>query len=238
MIGDPGRYARRTGRADRIQALQWRLVWLAAIVGACAGGLMTVSAWIGHRSPVAGVALAGAGAITSWLAGTRASAAEQRAGRRTRGATAEATVVAELQRAGVALVVNGAELGAGGDADHVVMHVSRPGVGALAVIETKAGGGTVRPQGHSLATGRAGRVIPGDPVAQATRQATALRRKTGLTVHPIVCVPGMTNAPFSFRGATVCGQKDLGAIVTGARLQGDLGDWTTQRLAGLLRLKD
>jgi len=219
-----------------VRAVQWKLLsWLGLAVVVLVV-VRTGAALLEHR-PVTDVPFGVAGLITAVWAGTRAKDAAAVADRRRRGAQAEDTVVAALTRAGVTLVVNGVELDAGGDADHVVVHERAPGTGAVAVVETKAGGGTVRVHGQSLATGKAGRVIPGDPIGQALRQAGALARKTGLPVTAVVCVPGMTNRPFWERGAVVCGARDLGAVVTRTLPVQALGTWTAQRFAQFLHLK-
>jgi len=124
-----------------------------------------------------------------------------------RGADSERTVGKTLERAKLGHVIHGLDLGAGGDADHMLIgHV-------LAVVETKTGRGEVSYKDGSMSAGS--RTIPGDPVRQAQRQAAAARRYTGQWANAIVCVPGMTNHPFrAGDGETiVCSEKDLIAVL-------------------------
>ena len=209
IIGRPGRYSRTQGNANSRRAWAWKLLaWPAGAVSVLylvLGGL----SYVEHRGGVAEL-LAGAVFGWVWLAGARKSASAQtHATRQQHGTGAEEEVVAALQAAGVTLVINGAELHAGGDADHVVAHLRGDGTGVLAVVETKAGGGTIRMAGRTILSGKAGRAIPGDPIAQALRQADALTRMTHRQAVAVVCIPWMTNEPFAAFGAIVCGKRHL-----------------------------
>jgi hypothetical protein len=124
------------------------------------------------------------------------------------GYSSERRVAAVLNRLPVAEVAHGLMLGAGGDADHVVL-------GPCAVlVETKTGNGRVAVTGRGLAVGR--RVMPKDPLAQARRQARVLGQRAGVWVQAVVCVPGMTNASFVDDGVTVCSLADLPRVIGAA----------------------
>jgi hypothetical protein len=113
-----------------------------------------------------------------------------------------------LEACGATLVAHGAMLGAGGDADHLV---AGPG---LVVVETKTGRGQVTATEAGLRV--RGRQMPGDPVAQALRQAEALGRLAGVRAAAVVCVTDMEQGPFIRRGVTVRSLRDLPRVVAGA----------------------
>lgn len=213
VIGQAGKHSAAMGRRNATSSAGLSLLTFAAFATAIVAGvagvlsLVSSSGWAVPLLVVAGV-LAAAGASTS----SRAEKAKTQAARQQRGTASEEEVVTALRRAGVALVINGAELHAGGDADHVVAHLRTPFTGVLAVIETKSGGGHVRPQGRAILTGKAGRTIPGDPVRQVGRQASALARLTGQQVASIICVPGMSNEPFVVDSVVVCGTRHLASL--------------------------
>lgn len=214
MIGEAGRHSASMSRASGFRALRLGAATLALYVAAVAGA---VSALLTLGGPVfltvvllAAAALAFGGARTVQA---RTASANLQADRQLRGALAERVVADELVKARPALVINGAEINAGGDADHVVAHLRSSSRGVLAVIETKAGGGQVRMIGRALLTGKHGRAIPGDPIRQVGRQAAALRRITGRSVAAVVCVPQMTNAPFMVDNVMVCGTKHLAQLI-------------------------
>lgn len=214
VIGKPGRYSAAQGRANGVRAAGWSAATFLALVGAAA---LTVSAVISifrGGTPVIQVVGALVLATAAHSVWRRAATLRVQAGRQQRGTAAEEQVVAALTKAGAALVINGAELHAGGDADHVVAYLRPGGHGVLAVIETKAGGGHVRMGGRRLLSGQKGRPIPGDPIAQVTRQADALRRIAGRPVAAIVCVPGMTSEPFAVGQVVVCGTRHLGRLLS------------------------
>ena len=121
------------------------------------------------------------------------------------GATSERRVSRVLSRAHPVGLANSLMLGAGGDADHVV-------VGPwLAVIETKTGRGAVRMEGTTMRAGS--RAVPGDPVAQVARQARAVGRLAGTTCDAVVCIVDATTAPFVDRGVAVCSLADLPRVL-------------------------
>lgn len=100
-------------------------------------------------------------------------------------------------------VFNGALLGAGGDADHIII-----GAGS-AVVETKTGHGRVTTADGVMRAGS--RRMPGDPIAQVRRQASAMARQYNLRPLPVVCVVDMSNEPFMSQGVLVC---SLGYLVS------------------------
>lgn len=215
VIGKTSRYARRLARSATRRAASHLTFTAAAWAGAAA---LLVTALLGYFHGhdhvwvafIGGAVLAGAGELLR----SRAKASWVTAARLRRGVQAEDIVLTALRRARVSLVVNGADVGAGGDADHVVAHMRKDGSVSLGVVETKAGGGFVRPQGRSLLTGKGGRRIPGDPIAQVQRQARGLAARTQMGVWAVVCVPWMTNPPFTVEDVVVCGVKDLPKLVT------------------------
>jgi len=77
-------------------------------------------------------------------------------------------------------LMNSVLLGAGGDADHIVLGPK------LVVIETKTGRGKVSYKDGVMRAGT--KKIPGDPVAQANRQALALSKESNTFASAIVCV--------------------------------------------------
>jgi hypothetical protein len=121
------------------------------------------------------------------------------------GAQSERRVAKVLKSLGPVGLLNSALLGAGGDADHIV-------VGPwLCVVETKTGRGVVRYNGQQMCAGN--KTIPGDPVTQVRRQAAALRQIAGEYVEAIVCVVDMTNAPYSVGNTKVCSLNDLPEVI-------------------------
>jgi hypothetical protein len=122
------------------------------------------------------------------------------------GVEAERVVAVALKRAGVTAIVNGAVL-EGGDADHVVFGP------AFAVVETKHGRGPVRVDNGRFKVGA--KTLPRDPIGQVLRQVDVVTRFVGRRPVPIVCVPGMTTAPFETRGVLVCSSADIGKVLRG-----------------------
>ena len=124
------------------------------------------------------------------------------------GGKSERVVAGAIRRADPVAVVHGALLGAGGDADHVVLGP------AVAVVETKTGFGKVLEVDGGLQAGR--RRIPKDPVAQVERQAHALGRLLGIEASSVVCVTKMVNRPFhTFSGCFVCSADSLPEVLAG-----------------------
>lgn len=117
------------------------------------------------------------------------------------GASSEVQVGRLLERSKLGVVLHGMELGAGGDADHIVIGET------VAVVETKTGRGHVRADGSKLYAGF--KMLPGSPVSQAKNQARALRKKTGVWATAVVCVTHMENEPFRHQDVVVCSMRDL-----------------------------
>lgn len=208
-IGRPGAYVLSLARRAMLGAVAFAAAAAAALVGFAMLGPDRL--FDGGPAGMAAAALLAAAAVGGWAARQQFDRFEKAwVGARSERRTAEA-----LRRAPAHAVVHGAMLGAGGDADHVVVGP------CLCVVETKSGAGRVRVEGGKLIAGR--RQMRGDPVAQVLRQAAALRRVAGLTVESVVCVSDMTSPPFTVRGVWVCAPRDIAAVVSGlpARLGRD-----------------
>ncbi len=189
----PGEYASYLARSRYAKAA------LFAATAALAG-LLAVQrgpAKVLERDPISLMLLS-----VALIAGLAARTKNREALRATRGASSEVSVGRILERSRLGVVLHGVDLRAGGDADHVL-------IGDVAVvIETKTGRGEVRyskKDGMTAGTRR----IPGDPVRQAQRQATALHRRIGVWTTAIVCVTDMTNPPFREGETIVLSQSDL-----------------------------
>jgi hypothetical protein len=102
-------------------------------------------------------------------------------------------------------LLNSTLLGAGGDADHIVVG---PG---LVVIETKTGRGSTRYDGKQMFVGN--HAIPGNPVSQVQRQARALRQMLGGYIDAVVCIVDMTNPPYRAETTMVCSLADLPGVI-------------------------
>lgn len=209
VIGKAGRYSTKQAQESWLQSAKWELLavlfWIGA--GFCLYYILRdLTDGVPMFALLGGVASVG---LALWSR-SKGQPAKQVAQRQQRGTNAEDEVVAALKRARVSLVMNGVDVQAGGDADHVVAHLRGRGQGVLAVVETKAGGGEVLQNGrYGLLSGRNRRVIPGKPIEQVLRQKRGLERLTGRNVVAIVCVPGMKNKPFTVEGVVVGGVKDL-----------------------------
>ena len=129
------------------------------------------------------------------------------------GVDAEYQVAKALKNSSAFAVVNGALLGKGGDADHIVL-------GPMAVlIETKHGKGEVSIQSSVVFAGR--KKIPKDPISQVNRQSAALsKRINGKYVQAILCVTQMSNSPFRYNGVIICSSKDLAKVVNDSQNHG------------------
>lgn len=194
VIGTPGAHASHLGRRHLLRC--------AAGAAGVAGGILIALAGLGHPGYGAaaliglGVALAGSYlAQQAWVKAQKAFA----------GARSERRVGAVLNGLGARTVLHGTMLGAGGDADHVVLGP------ILAVVETKTGRGPVRATGGRLVVN--GRKLPGDPVGQAKRQAAAAGKRARRHAAAVVCVVDMTGAPFQSNGVTVCGLTNLTQVL-------------------------
>ncbi len=192
----PARYARHLARVARVRAAGLYLVTLGSILGLYETTVRPAGASRDLRLVL------GAAAVLSAVLARRASTAAQRA---SRGVVSERRVATALTRLRPTALYNNLLLGAGGDADHVV-------VGPwLAVVETKTGRGHVSCDEAGVRVGT--RRIPGDPLAQVRRQADALSRRLNRHVTPILCVVDMYGPPQSVRGITVCSLGDLANVV-------------------------
>jgi hypothetical protein len=193
VIGRPAAYARKLRNAALLKAAGLGL-------GTLLGGGLAVVGLADQRWPVAAAGIAVAVACTAGCERARTAAARARAG-----IAAEDLVARHVTRQGFALVAFGPMLGAGGDCDVVV---AGP---CLAAVEVKYGRGAVSHKGGRLRDAR--RSFPGDPVAQARRQAGALGRLAGTPASPVVCVTGMTNPPLRVGDVTVCSAADLPGVL-------------------------
>lgn len=213
VVGTPAVYARRLFR---------RFASLGLLILAGGGG----AAWVAYQDAnfmaAAMIAAATCGAVAVTF---------QRAGQARVGVVSERKVVAELTRTGVRAVICGARPGGvGGDVDIVAL-----GPGAAA-IEVKTGYGKVTYSRGALWVGN--RRVMGDPIGQAARGAGRIGRALGgqVWVDALVCVPGMSNKPFSVRnGQTVvwvCGLGDLGYVLS--RLPFRVTDNQVKPLVGAL----
>lgn len=133
-----------------------------------------------------------------------------RAARAKAGARSEQRVAKVLARLAPAAVVHGADLGSGGDADHVVLGP------VCAVIETKTGRGAFARKsipGKPATVTVGAKTLPRDPVRQAQNQARLLRKLSGQYVAAVVCVVDMTNGPLQLENAWVCSLADLPQVL-------------------------
>lgn len=195
MVGRPAAYARKLRNAAMGRAF---VCGLAAV----AGGAAAVAGLARQTWPI--VIVGGAAAVAATLAGDRARAAVARA---RAGIVAEDLVAKRVVKQGYAIVAFGPLLGAGGDCDVVV---AGP---CLAAVEVKYGRGVVSIRNGRLRDAR--RSFPGDPIAQARRQARALAALAGAPAEAVVCVTGMTNPPVRAGDVTVCSAGDLPGVLGG-----------------------
>ncbi|GAA1832441.1 hypothetical protein GCM10009735_80080 [Actinomadura chokoriensis] len=172
-----------------------------------------LAALVGSPVPRAlAVVLAAAALVGCVFAWRRSARTLRSAGRAAVGARSEREVRAAIRRtasiaAGYGIVLGGRN----GDCDAVVF---TRGQGAAA-IEVKTGHGEVTVDGAAMRVGR--RVLHGSPTRQAANQARWLARRLGRSdVLAVVCVPGMTNRPFTSSGVLVCGAPDLGRVLAAA----------------------
>jgi hypothetical protein len=136
------------------------------------------------------------------------------------GANSEKRVAKVLSSLGANVLMNGTLIGAGGDADHILLGPP------LIVIETKTGHGQVTyndpPNAKAYVTaGR--RQIPGNPVSQVNRQAAALGRITHEYATAVVCIVDMENNPFTVGHTTICALRDLPRVLQASSARLDPG---------------
>jgi hypothetical protein len=179
-----------------------------AVTAACAfvGMVYTSVPPLRALAAVAGAAAA-AGCWYMWIRSMRVL---RQAGRAAIGARSEREVRAAIRRTGSIAAAYELVLGdRGGDCDVVVF---TRGYGAAA-IEVKTGHGEVTVDDDTMRVGR--RVLEKSPTRQAANQARQLSRRLGRkAVLAVVCVPGMTNRPFTTAaGVWVCAAGDLTAVL-------------------------
>ena len=124
------------------------------------------------------------------------------------GAVSELRVAEVINQCGAQTVLHGMLLGAGGDCDHVIAG------NTLIALETKTGRGFVQYRDGHLIAGQ--RVLPGDPVAQARRQAAALGRIAHAHASAIVVVVDMTNDAFQAGDVLICSLRQLPSLIASA----------------------
>lgn len=123
------------------------------------------------------------------------------------GARSERRVAQVLMRCSPTALLHSVQLGAGGDADHLVAGPK------LVVVETKTGGGRVSYEDNKVYVNK--KALRGNPVAQCRRQALAAKGRFGSFCDAVVCVVDMTNAPFTVGSVHVCSLADLPAVIGG-----------------------
>lgn len=201
------------------QAWRWRGRGTLFAAGAAALAAMAVAGIAGIAfadSPALralGALLSVAGALGCAVMWRQSARSLRRAGRSAIGARSEREIRTVIRRTGSVAAAYGLVLGGrGGDCDAVVFTRNY----GAAAIEVKTGHGEVTFRGNTMSVGR--RTLPKNPARQAANQALWLSRKLRhKNVLAIVCVPGMTNRPFTVAGGVmVCGAKDLGAVLARA----------------------
>ena len=203
VSGKTGTYAKSIARKEYARSTGHRAMSL-AYAAASAAALVLLMPRFGILPAAAASTALGYGAVRR---GQRAADASTKAGKAKIGARSEARVARMLaRRSGVRTVMNGVHPGGSkGDVDHLLVGP------CLAVVETKTGTGKVSYSYGKMRAGR--RVIPGDPVSQARRQAARVGKLTGQWCSAIVCVPDMDNPPFVTSDVSVCSLRDLPGVV-------------------------
>jgi hypothetical protein len=208
--GRPAAHAAKLKRQRMTHALAMYLIAVACAVIFVVNGGPAALAASGMTSALAlvtliGAAVSGATGRSSWIGSRKADV----------GAVSERRVAKVLENTGVHTVLHGQMIGAGGDADHIV-------IGPIcAVVETKTGSGHVSVDGDTITAGR--RRIPKEPVRQARRQAAAVAKLTGVHTRAVVCIPDMKNPPVrAADGTVVCSLAHLPQVL--ASLPRDCGD--------------
>lgn len=202
VLGSPADHVR-----DLLTAARREL--LLATAGTAAAGLVAAAALFGRLAGGPGLLLTVAivAALAALLSGSKVGAARASVAKARAGTRAEDLVAAEMRRMRPAAVGFGLLLGAGGDADVVV---AGP---CLATVEVKSGRGPLRLEGRKLTVG--GRLMHGDPPAQARRQAAALHRATGRHTAAVVCVVDATGPSLQVGDVTVCSLAALPGVLAG-----------------------
>lgn len=207
VVGRPGGHAGRLARQRFARAALFAAVAAAAV-------------WLGWavsslRWPALVVAVAAASATRTWWGRCRQAAV---------GADAERRVGRVLARSGARAVLHSVMLGAGGDADHLLVGPQ------LVAVETKYGRGRPRYRDGVFTVG--GRRLPRDPVLQVRRQAAAVFARTGVRCDAIVCVSQMTGKPFKVGDVVVCSLRSLAKMLDGVPPR--LSDAEARRVVGQL----
>lgn len=122
------------------------------------------------------------------------------------GYVSEAKIAKTLQRSNSAQVlINSCMLGAGGDADHVLLGP------CAVVVETKTGFGKLNVRKGRVYSGN--RQVGKDEISQVRRQARALESLIKVPVRAIVCVADASGPVQTVGDVTVCSGKDLPSVV-------------------------
>lgn len=217
VYGSVGGYSRRLARKNF-----WQMFASGAALAAIAVVLLRTGALATPGRHFTLLVLGGIGAVVALYGYQTSHVAWRKA---VVGYRSEARVARVLAGIGSEVILNGTLLGAGGDADHIILGP------VAAVIETKTGHGHVQAStdGRIIAGGRP---IPKNPVSQVNRQARALHQIAGVYVDSVVCIVDMTDRPFSVHGATVCSLADLPSVLSA--LPSRIGDNQARALANTL----
>jgi nuclease-like protein len=209
-VGSPGEWV--TGQKWKRRASGALNAAGAVLLGVLAVACLIAVPFAGGGALRALAAVAGAGfAAGCWYLTTRARASLVHAGQAAVGIRSEREVRSAIRGTNsVVAAAYGLKLGdRAGDCDVVVF--TRDG-GAVA-IEVKTGHGVVTLENGTMLVGR--RRLQKSPTRQAGDQARRLSRMLGRkTVLAVVCVPGMSNRPFSTdTGVWVCAKGDLREVL-------------------------
>lgn len=185
--GRPARYARTLLRRQHLRAVA------GAGAGASATGIL-IGGVGGRAGQLVAIAL-----LT--VCGVVTQQYQKRRGQLVSGIRSEQRVARLLRRSGAAAVINGADLGRGGDADHVVLGP------CVAAIETKTGRGRLQVTDRGLQVGR--KILPGHPLRQARRQADALTQLIKSPADAVLCIVDLEGSPRRIDGVTICAARDL-----------------------------
>lgn len=205
VFGVPGRHARSLQAISQLRAVASWVLFAVVFAGMVRLGGISLLFASGSSRVLGFILFAVLVLIATFARNLHIAAARARVG-----AEAEELVGEVLASSSSVAVVHGALLGAGGDADHVVLGPS------VVVLETKHGRGDVRITENAVFVGR--KRLPKDPVSQLRRQTMALKRElNGVWVDSVLCITGMTGSPFQARGVTVCNPTDLPLVLSSFR---------------------
>lgn len=204
--GTSGKYAKGLARTYGRQAASYRLTSLGAVLIVIAGAIVSG----GSLAVIAGGAVVALPVHVYCSKKARALSIQRR--KAAVGAKSEKVVASILSSStGAAYVLNGVHPGGfKGDCDHIVIGPY------LTVVETKTGTGRVS-SSHAGFMYVNRRQIPRDPIGQSLRQAAQVEKVSGVECDAIVCVPGMTNKPFTVtrngKPVVICGKKNLASCI-------------------------